>query len=77
MPVVSLSEYLTLHCSILSQSHGHISPRYVKEAEGALVGDSQCERLPVEVCGAGCTFEEGSEDCHEKVEQGNIPQLDI
>ena len=55
----------------------HISRRYVKEARGALVGDSQCERLPVEVCGAGCTFEEGPEDCHEKVEQGDFPQLGI
>ena len=31
------------------------------------VGDIGCEKLPVEICGAGCVFEEGEEVCHEKV----------
>merc|ERR1712170_286187 len=25
------------------------------------------EKLPIEICGAGCTFEEGAEECHDKV----------
>ena len=25
-----------------------------------------CEKLPVEICGAGCTTEEGPEECHNK-----------
>merc|ERR1712223_607240 len=28
---------------------------------------SLLETLPVEICGAGCTYEEGDEECHEKV----------
>ena len=30
------------------------------------MGDTQCEKLPVEVCGAGCVTEEGPEECHDK-----------
>merc|ERR1712158_256159 len=26
-----------------------------------------CEKLPVEICGAGCVIEEGVEECHDKV----------
>merc|ERR1711963_1286109 len=28
---------------------------------GKFVGDTSCEKLPIEICGAGCTFEEGEE----------------
>ena len=75
--------------------------RYVEKEPGKFVGDTGCEKLPVEVfvllivimavimvhlcllvlmmmmativwrwlqiCGAGCTFEEGAEECHDKV----------
>jgi hypothetical protein len=34
---------------------------------GKFVGDSKCEKLPLEVCGAGCLFKEGEEECHDKV----------
>ena len=34
---------------------------------GKFVGDSQCEKLPVEICGKGCVYEEGEEECHNKV----------
>ena len=27
------------------------------------MGDTSCEKLPVEMCGAGCTLEEGEEEC--------------
>ena len=37
-----------------------------KEPEGKLVGDTSCEKLPVEICGAGCSYEEGEEECHDK-----------
>ena len=26
---------------------------------GKYVGETECEKLPVEICGAGCTTEEG------------------
>ena len=44
-----------------------VADRYVEKQPGRFVSDSQCERLPVEVCGAGCTFQEGQEECHHKV----------
>ena len=42
---------------------------------GKFVGDSQCVKLPVEVCGAGCTYQEGEEECHDKVGggRGGVP----
>jgi len=41
--------------------------RYIEKQPGKFVGDTGCEKLPVEICGAGCTFEEGAEECHDKV----------
>ncbi len=41
--------------------------RYVEKQPGKFVGDTSCEKLPVEICGAGCITEEGAEECHEKV----------
>merc|ERR1712226_74625 len=43
------------------------STRYVEKQPGKFVGDTACEKLPIEICGAGCTFEEGPEECHDKV----------
>ena len=43
------------------------STKYVEKQPGKFVGDTACEKLPVEICGAGCTFEEGPEECHDKV----------
>ena len=34
--------------------------------QGKFVGDTSCEKLPIEICGAGCVTEEGPEECHEK-----------
>ena len=34
---------------------------------GKFVGDSSCEKMPIEMCGAGCDYGEGAEDCHDKV----------
>ena len=31
------------------------------------VGETACKNLPVEICGAGCDYQEGAEECHEKV----------
>jgi hypothetical protein len=42
------------------------STKYVEKSPGKFVGDTGCEKLPVEICGAGCTFEEGPEECHDK-----------
>merc|ERR1712029_142598 len=41
--------------------------KYVEKQPGKFVGDTSCEKLPIEICGAGCTYEEGAEECHEKV----------
>ena len=41
--------------------------KYVKKQPGKFVGDTGCEKIPIEICGAGCTFEEGAEECHDKV----------
>merc|ERR1712072_477599 len=40
--------------------------KYVEKQPGKFVGDTGCEKLPIEICGAGCTFEEGPEECHDK-----------
>merc|ERR1719312_1998281 len=37
--------------------------KYVEKQPGKFVGDTACEKLPVEICGAGCTYEEGEEEC--------------
>merc|ERR1711892_204353 len=41
--------------------------KYVEKQPGKFVADTGCEKLPVEICGAGCVFEEGEEECHDKV----------
>ena len=41
--------------------------KYVMKKKMKFVGDTKCEKLPVEICGAGCVFEEGPEECHDKV----------
>ena len=40
--------------------------RYVQKKLGKFVGETQCEKLPLEICGAGCITEEGNEECHNK-----------
>ena len=34
--------------------------------KGKFVGDTKCEKLPVEICGAGCVTTTGPEKCHDK-----------
>ena len=41
--------------------------KYVEKQPGKFVGDTSCEKLPVEICGAGCVTQEGAEECHDKV----------
>jgi len=41
--------------------------KYIEKQPGKFVGDTTCEKLPVEICGAGCVTEEGPEQCHDKV----------
>jgi hypothetical protein len=41
--------------------------KYIEKQPGKFVGDTHCEKLPVEICGAGCVTEEGAEECHDKV----------
>ncbi|XP_040565820.1 uncharacterized protein [Lepeophtheirus salmonis] len=40
--------------------------KYVEKQPGKFVGDTKCEKLPIEICGAGCVTEEGDEECHDK-----------
>ena len=40
--------------------------KYVEKQPGKYVADTSCEKLPVEICGAGCVLTEGEEECHEK-----------
>jgi hypothetical protein len=40
--------------------------RDVGKSPGKFVGDTKCEKLPIEICGAGCITEEGEEECHDK-----------
>ena len=47
-------------------SRGNSKRRYIEKNPGQFVGDTSCEKLPVEICGAGCVVEEGAEECHEK-----------
>eukprot|EP00094_Tigriopus_californicus_P013729 TCALIF_13285-PA protein Name:"Protein of unknown function" AED:0.54 eAED:0.54 QI:0/0/0/0.5/1/1/2/0/369 len=41
--------------------------RYIEKQPGKFVGDTKCEKLPIEICGAGCVSQEGPEECHNKV----------
>jgi len=41
--------------------------KYVEKQPGKFVGDTGCEKLPVEICGAGCVYTEGDEECHDKI----------
>ena len=40
--------------------------KYIEKDEGKFVGDTNCEALPVEICGAGCVIEQQPEECHDK-----------
>jgi hypothetical protein len=40
--------------------------KYIDDGQGGFVGDTRCEKRPVEICGAGCVLEEGPEECHDK-----------
>ena len=50
----------------MSQGGDNSKCRYIEKSPGQFVGDTSCEKLPVEICGAGCVVEEGPEECHEK-----------
>ena len=51
-------------CQTLFESS--CTTRYIEKQPGKFVGDTKCEKLPIEICGAGCTIEEGPEECHDK-----------
>ena len=40
---------------------------YIEKQPGKFVGDTNCEKLPIEICGAGCVTNEGPEECHDKI----------
>ena len=50
----------------MSQGGDNSKCRYIEKSPGQFVGDTSCEKLPVEICGAGCVVEEGPEECHDK-----------
>ena len=41
--------------------------KYREKSPGKFVADTSCEKLPTELCGAGCSYQEGPEECHDKV----------
>ena len=45
------------------------STKYVKseEDQSKFIADTSCEKLPVKICGAGCSYVDGDEECHDKV----------
>ena len=51
-------------CQTLFESS--CTTRYIEKQPGKFVGDTKCEKLPIDICGAGCTTEEGPEECHDK-----------
>jgi len=52
-------------CRVVYESS--CNTKYVEAQPGKYVGDTACEKLPVEVCGAGCEYQEGAQECHDKV----------
>jgi len=40
--------------------------KYIEKSPGKFVADTKCEKLPLEICGQGCTTKEGPEECHNK-----------
>ncbi len=40
--------------------------RYIEKSPGKFVGDTQCEKQPVKMCGQGCRMEQGEPECHDK-----------
>ena len=40
--------------------------RYIEKQPGKFVGDTSCEKQPVELCGQGCRMEQGEPECHDK-----------
>jgi hypothetical protein len=42
------------------------STKYVDKGQGKFVGDTKCEKLPIEICGRGCITEEQAQECHNK-----------
>ena len=48
--------------------------RYVEKQPGKFVVDTKYENLPTELCGAGCPYDEGEEECHD-IEEKERRQL--
>jgi len=40
--------------------------KYIEKQPGKFVGDTRCEKLPIELCGQGCNVVPGPEECHDK-----------
>ena len=42
--------------------------KYVDKSQNGtqFVGDTQCEKLPIKICGRGCVTNFGEEQCHDK-----------
>lgn len=45
------------------------STHYVEQQPGKFVGDTKCEKLPLNICGSGCVVEEGPEECYDQIVQ--------
>ncbi len=40
--------------------------RYIEKSKGNFVGNTNCEKLPIKICGKGCVTKPGKEECHNK-----------
>ena len=49
-------------CSTVYQTY--CTTKYVQTKQ---LPQTECHKQPLEVCGAGCDYKEGAEECHEKV----------
>ena len=50
------------------------STKYVEKHKGVFVGDSKCERMPIKMCGKGCTAIELKEQCRDEEVMVQITQ---
>lgn len=41
--------------------------RFLENQQGNLLADTKCEKLPIEICGAGCTFQNAEQTCRDEV----------
>merc|ERR1712241_855265 len=54
-------------CRTVYESSCSTKYREAEGNQGKFLADTSCEKLPVKICGAGCNYVDGDEECHDKV----------